>query len=145
MASINCCTLSGIIGKEPEERSTSDFSITRFSLAVKQSKKEAPTMWLDVTAFGKLAKFVLDYMHKGDRVAVVGRLEYREWTDEKGAKHTAYGVTANDVISIGSGSSQERPQERAKSETPRSYGRRETVNRPKETSSDIMGDEDLPF
>lgn len=145
MASINSCTLSGILGKEPEERSTSDFSITRFSLAVKQSKKDAPTMWLDVTAFGKLAKFVLDYMHKGDRVAVVGRLEYREWTDEKGAKRTAYGVTANDVISIGSGSSQERPQERAKSEAPRSYGRRETVNRPKETSSDIVGDEDLPF
>ena len=144
MASINCCTLSGIIGKEPEERSTSDFSITRFSLAVKQSKKDSPTMWLDVTAFGKLAKFVLDYMHKGDRVAVVGRLEYREWTDEKDAKHTAYGVTANDVISIGSGSSGS-SQERAQNETPLSYGRRETVNRPKETSSDIMGDEDLPF
>lgn len=127
-SSINTCTFSGIIGREPEERSTSDFSISRFSLAVKQQKKDAPTMWLDVTAFGKLAKFVLDYMHKGERVAVVGRLEYREWTDEKNAKHSAWGVNANEVISIGA------PAGNGQKSAPRS-----------ETASDIMGDEDLPF
>ena len=54
-------------------------------------------VYVDVVAYGALAKPVAEYMTQGRRVAVSGRLEYREWRDDSDGFRSKHEIVADNV------------------------------------------------
>jgi single-strand DNA-binding protein len=84
--------LIGNVGKDPEIRYTqAGDPIMSFSLATtetwegKQGKQEK-TEWHKIDVFGGLAKSLKDYITKGKKLFVEGKLVYDEWEDKSGNK-----------------------------------------------------------
>lgn len=100
----------GNLGREPEMRYTpSGQPVTSFSIASNRSyvntsgDKVDETIWFRVTAWGKLAETCNQYLHKGSKVLVEGRLTPdknggpRIWTNKDGQSAASYEITANTV------------------------------------------------
>jgi single-strand DNA-binding protein len=94
---MNSINLVGRLTRDPELRETKGAGMR---LAVprrpKNGEEQAP-VYVDVTAFGTLAENCGRYLQKGRRVAVAGRLEYSEWTDQRDGKHSEHEVIADQV------------------------------------------------
>lgn len=97
--SINQVTLMGRLTRDPEQRTTpSGKTVVRFSLAVDRQGSEDATDFFDVTAWEKLGELVVQYVTKGRRVLVQGRLRQDSWDDkESGKKRSRVEVVATDV------------------------------------------------
>ena len=102
--------ITGNLGRKPELRYLdSGSTVCDFSLAVKQWKKDAPTRWVKVTAWGKSAEFAGNFLDKGDKVVVFGRVEPPEMYDGKNGLTVIEKITSEDlevVSSKGSGQTQ---------------------------------------
>jgi single-strand DNA-binding protein len=98
---MNSINVVGRLTRDPELRTTEGGTeIAGMRLAVPRRLKggdQQPPVYVDVTAFGKLAETCAEYLGKGRRVAVSGRLEYSEWTDDDDAKHSKHEVVADQV------------------------------------------------
>ena len=97
--SINQVILMGRLTRDPETRTTtSGKTITSFSLAVDRGGQEDATDFFDVTAWEKLGELVNQYLSKGRRCLVQGRLRQDSWDDkETGKKRSKVEVVATDV------------------------------------------------
>lgn len=107
--SINQVILMGNLTRDPELRTTpSGQSVCSFSLAVNRSwqgqdgTQQDAVDYFDVTAWGKLGELVNQYMSKGRRCLVQGRLSQRSW-EQEGQKRSKVEVVANDVTFLDSG------------------------------------------
>lgn len=116
--SINTCAITGNLTRDPELRSTgSGTSILRIGVAVNERVKEGDTWtdranFFDVTVFGKRAESLSSLLHKGDKVAVSGRLRWRQWETPQGDKRSAVEVVADEIdLMKRSGSTAERVAE----------------------------------
>lgn len=80
----NVVVLMGNLVADPEIRATtSDKTVASFRIANNRRYGDTEkTTFADCTAFSATADFVADYMKKGSRVVVTGRLEMREWEDK---------------------------------------------------------------
>ncbi len=92
MSSVNKVILIGNLGKDPEMRYLpSGEAIANFSVATSEAwtdktsgdKKEA-TEWHRVVFFGRTAEVVGQYVKKGSKIYVEGRLQTRKWQDKEG-------------------------------------------------------------
>jgi len=89
---MNKVILLGRLTKDPEVRysqGAEPLAIARYSLAVnKRFKKqgEPDADFIPCVAFGKNAEFAEKYLHKGQQINVVGRLQVRSWDDNEGKK-----------------------------------------------------------
>lgn len=78
-----CCT--GRLGKDPELRYTnSGKAVCSLSVAVSGYNDE--TLWIRATAWDKTAEIANQYLKKGSRLALSGRLSEREWEKSDGTK-----------------------------------------------------------
>lgn len=66
-------------------------------LAVDRRDKEKGTDFFNITAFGKTAEFINNYMHKGSKIAVVGRLQSETYTDRNGNKVNSTSIIIDEV------------------------------------------------
>jgi single-strand DNA-binding protein len=89
--SLNKVQLIGNVGQEPEVRFTQDGRpIANLSIATsdtwndKQGQKQEKTEWHRVVVFGKLAEIIQQYVHKGSKLFIEGKLQTRKWTDNQG-------------------------------------------------------------
>lgn len=87
-------TVVGRLGRDPESRQLDGRTMTKFSVAVSDYKKN--TTWFNVTVFGKQADSCAQYLNKGSQVVVAGRFETFE-----GEKGTQLCINANDVQFVG--------------------------------------------
>ena len=101
--SLNQVTLMGNLTRDPELRQTPNGqSVCSFSLALNRSYKDASGEWkeatdyVDVVAWSNLGERVAQYVTKGRRVLVQGKLQSRSW-EQDGAKRSKVEVLANDV------------------------------------------------
>jgi single-strand DNA-binding protein len=101
--SVNQVMLMGNLTRDPELRQTPNGqSVVGFSLALNRSYKDQSGEWqeatdyIDVVAWGALAERVSQYMSKGRRCLVQGRLQSRSW-EQDGQKRSKVEVLANDV------------------------------------------------
>lgn len=101
--SVNQVIIMGNLTRDPELRQTpSGQSVVSFSLALNRSYKDQSGEWqeatdyIDVSAWGPLAERVSQYMTKGRRCLVQGRLQSRSW-EQDGQKRSKVDVLANDV------------------------------------------------
>lgn len=97
--SINQVILMGRLTRDPEVRTTSTGkTITSFSLAVDRGGQDDQADFFDVTAWEKLGELVSQYLTKGRRCLVQGRLRQDSWDDkETGKKRSKVEVVATDV------------------------------------------------
>ena len=72
-------------------------SMTRISLAVKRPFGDDETDFFDITVWGNSAENCAKYLHKGDKVAVVGRIQNRSYEDSKGNKKKITEIVAENV------------------------------------------------
>lgn len=123
--SINQVTLMGRLTRDPETRTTSTGkNITTFSLAVDRGGQDDKADFFDITAWEKLGDLVAQYLTKGRRAIVQGRMRQDTWDDkDTGKKRSKIEVVASDVTFLdgpsdgargqsgGSSSSAPRPQQ----------------------------------
>jgi len=97
--SINQVILMGRLTRDPEQRTTSTGkTIASFSIAVDRGGQEDAADFFNVTAWEKLGDLVIQYLAKGRRVLVQGRLRQDSWDDkETGKKQSRIEVVATDV------------------------------------------------
>lgn len=97
--SINQVILMGRLTRDPEQRTTtSGKTIANFSIAVDRGGQDDQADFFDVTAWEKLGELVVQYLAKGRRVLVQGRLRQDSWDDkETGKKRSKVEVVATDV------------------------------------------------
>lgn len=83
--SINVLVLVGHTGRDPELRFFASGScVCEFTLAVNRPPKDGQPqdpLWVSCKAWGKTAQVAGDYLRKGSKVALVGRLEIEQWSD----------------------------------------------------------------
>jgi single-strand DNA-binding protein len=95
--SINQVILMGRLTRDPEMRTTpSGKNVTSFSLAVDRAGQDDSADFFDITAWEKLGELVNQYLSKGRRCLVQGRLTYRQW-EQEGQKRSKVEVVATDV------------------------------------------------
>ncbi len=104
MAGINKVLLMGNLGRDPEVRYTqSGSAVANFSIATnrswkdKQGNRQEQTEWHNIVAWAGLAEFVQNYLKKGSRVFIEGRLQTRDWTDNQNVRHFKTEIVANDI------------------------------------------------
>ena len=96
---INQVILMGRLTRDPEQRTTtSGKTVTSFSLAVDRQGQDDQADFFDVTAWEKTGELVAQYLTKGRRCLVQGRLRQDSWDDkETGKKRSRVEVVAFDV------------------------------------------------
>lgn len=106
--SLNQVTLMGNLTRDPELRQTPNGqTVTNFSLALNRSYKDQSGEWqevtdyIDIVCWGPLAERVAQYLSKGRRCLVQGRLQSRSW-EQEGQKRNKVEVLASDVTFLDS-------------------------------------------
>ncbi len=100
MVSFNRVVLAGNLVRDPELRFTHNgVPVCSFSIAVNRvrSKKSEVVDFFNVSAWRELGETVANYKKKGDLILVEGRLQYRTWESQDGAKRSAVDVVADRV------------------------------------------------
>jgi single-strand DNA-binding protein len=102
---INHVVLVGRLTKDPEMRPlTSGSSVCGLRIACNAARRDADgnfqeqPNFFDVDVFGASAKNVNRYTRKGSRVAIDGRLQWREWETPGGEKRQAVSIVAETVL-----------------------------------------------
>ena len=145
---MNVICLLGRLTADPELRHTaSQVPVTSFTVAVDRAfqpkgsdKREAD--FIPVVAWRNTAEFICRYFHKGQRIALQGSLQSRQYTDKEGNKRTAYEVVADNVFFA------ESKQAKPSADVSAAHG----YDGPPDFSSagagdfeEIVGDDELPF
>ena len=104
--SVNKVTLLGNVGKDPEMRSTAGgTTVANFTLATSDRQKDAQGNWQDRTewhnlvAFTRTAEIVRDYVKKGSKLYIEGKIQTRSWDDkESGQKRYRTEIIVNELV-----------------------------------------------
>ena len=118
MANYNKVILMGNLTRDPELRhSPSGTAVLKFGLAVNrkfnvQGEAREETCFVDVTAFGKQAEIIQQYVHKGDPIHIDGRLNYSSWETQDGQKRNRLDVVLENFQLMGGRSSGDAQQGR---------------------------------
>lgn len=94
MSSLNKCTFIGNVGKDPEVKTMNGGDqVANFSLActdkwtAKNGEKKEKTEWVNIVIFGKLCKVVENYVKKGSKLYVSGKLRTRSYEKDGQTKY----------------------------------------------------------
>lgn len=105
--SLNKCMIIGNLGKDPEMRYTpSGQAVTQFSVACNRTYKDAQgerqeeTEWFRVVAWGQQAEFAAEYLRKGAKVYIEGRIQTRQWEGQDGQKRYTTELVANTIQNL---------------------------------------------
>jgi single-strand DNA-binding protein len=104
---INRVELLGRVGTEPELRRTqSGMAVVQLRLATdrrsRDESSEQQTDWHTVVCWDKQAEAVAQYVQKGERIYVSGRLNHHTWETDSGERRSRAEVHAHEVIFLGS-------------------------------------------
>ena len=151
--SVNKVILLGNVGKDPDIKVLpSGQPVANFSIATSERYKDQQgnwqdrTEWHNLTAYGKLAEIVRDYVKKGNKLYAEGRLTTRSWDDkESGKKVYRTEIVVGDISLLsgrgedgGSGGYQQRSSNTA------SFDQRPAGGDDYAHSTEIT-DDDIPF
>lgn len=131
MASLNKVLLIGNVGTEPEMRFTPNGKpVTSFRIATNRvftapdGERKRETEWFTVVTWSKLAESCNQFLTKGKRVYVEGRLRTRTWEGQDGQRRSQAEVVADRVLFL---------------------DRRALASLPAEGTGEEIEPEDLPF
>ena len=143
---LNSVQLIGHLGKDPELKySASGNPVCNLSLATdegytdKDGNKVEKAEWHRLVAYQRLAETCGQYLHKGSKVYVSGKLQTRKWQDQSGQDRYTTEVVANRVLFL-DGKGQDQSQ--GKPQAPRTA---EPNNNGPAFPSETGGMDDVPF
>jgi len=150
--SVNKVILLGNVGKDPELRSTGGGTmVANFTLATSDRFQDAQGNWQDRTewhnlvAFKRLAEIVRDYVKKGSKLFVEGKIQTRSWDDkETGAKRYRTEIIVND-LSLLSGRDDSSAGGYSRSAGTSNTDQRQPASQDDFSQSTEISDEDIPF
>lgn len=107
MKSVNKVILLGNLGKDPELRYTSaGVAVATFSLATSERWKDQAgevqerTQWHNLVAWRKLAEISSEYLKKGSKAYIEGRLQYRTYDDKNGVKRFVTEIVIDNLVML---------------------------------------------
>jgi single-strand DNA-binding protein len=105
--SLNKAMIIGNLGRDPEMRYTpGGQAVTQFTVAVNRNYKgqngewQEETEWFRVVVWGQQAERAAEYLRKGNKVYIEGRLQTRQWEDKDGQKRYTTELVANQVTNL---------------------------------------------
>jgi len=153
--SVNKVILLGNVGKDPEIRSTPGGTmVASFTLATSDRQKDAQGNWQDRTewhnlkAFNRTAEIIRDYVKKGSKLYIEGKITTNSWDDkETGQKRYRTEILVNDLSLLsgrdeGSGSGYSRS---SGSGSTASFDQRPPAGSDDYAQSAEISDDDIPF
>jgi single-strand DNA-binding protein len=147
--SLNKAMIIGNLGRDPEMRYTANGqAVTQFTVAVNRNYKDSSgewkeeTEWFRVVAWGPLAERTAEYLRKGRKVYVEGRLQTRSWEGQDGQKRYTTELIASTVTAL-----DPRPREEGGETPSRQPSSAGTPAGAAEASEDFGADDlgELPF
>ena len=87
-------TAHGNLGRDPELKEVGSSQVASFSIAARTGKDQ--TTWIDCSVWGKRAETVMQYLHKGDRVTVVGSGRIRTFDKKDGSEGKSLELNVSD-------------------------------------------------
>ena len=109
----NKVQLIGNLGMDPSMKELNNGqTVTKFSLATsdtykdKDGKKVTETQWHNLIVWGKAAQVAGNYLQKGSRIAVEGKLVNRSYEDKEGNKRYITEIVVNDFMMLNSSKSE---------------------------------------
>ena len=162
---VNKVILIGNVGADPELRYTpSGAGVTNFNLATNESwtdksgQQQEQTEWHRIVVWGKLAEICNQYLRKGSKVYIEGRLQTRSWEGQDGQKRYTTEVVAREMQFLDSRAAgaagtdgaapydQGGPTQPASAPpAPRQQGEAKSSDRSPEPPPFSGADDDLPF
>lgn len=118
MSDLNVVSVTGRVGKVELKYTQGGKAILEMSIAVGGSKKingqwEKTTTWLRTSQWDQSAERLSKMINKGDRIAVSGQLEVREYERKEGGKGTSVEIAFSEIVLLGG-----KPGERQQSDGP---------------------------
>lgn len=156
MSGINKVILIGNLGADPEIRATqSGDSVATLRIATSETWKDKQTgermertEWHRVILWRRLAEIAQQYLHKGSKVYIEGKLQTRAWTDQSGQNRYTTEIVGNELQMLDGrpADGAERPRDSAgyggSAESPRAQA--PAQSRPPEPPHEVF-DDDIPF
>ena len=132
----------------------------KFKSQTGEQKEEV--CFVDITFFGRSAEVANQYLRKGSKILVEGRLIFDQWVDQNGQKRSKHGVSVDTMQMLGSKdnpdyetntgqsnanpiSEPNRPEESRVNTTQQTYNPSHTPVQPQEIPSIDIEEEDIPF
>jgi single-strand DNA-binding protein len=157
--SVNKVTLLGNVGKDPEIRSTpSGVMVANLTLATSDRQKDAQGNWQDKTewhnlkAFNRTAEIVRDYVKKGSKLYIEGKITTNSWDDkESGQKRYKTEILVNELVLLsgreeGAGGQGGYARAASSSSSAASFDQRPTAAAHDDfAQSAEISDDDIPF
>jgi single-strand DNA-binding protein len=97
---LNTVSLIGRLAADPITRQTSAGVVVSFRVAVQRPTKDKAADFFNVSAFGKTAEYVSNYVAKGRLVVINGRLEVNSYKNKEGVDVQSVQVVANTVNAL---------------------------------------------
>ena len=154
--SVNKVILLGNVGKDPEIRSTGGGTmVANFTLATSDRQKDAQGNWQDRTewhnlvAFQRTAEIVRDYVKKGTKLYIEGKIQTRSWDDkESGQKRYRTEIIVNDLSLLSGrdeGAGAGGYSRGSGSGSTASFDQRQPAGQDEYAQSAEISDDDIPF
>lgn len=149
--SVNKATLIGNVGKDPEVKFLpSGSAVANFTLATSERFKDKGgefqerTEWHNLVAYQRLAEIIRDYVKKGSKLYVEGRIQTRSWDDQQsGQKRYRTEIVVNDLVLLsGRGEGESGGHSRSSGS---SYDQRQSAGSDDLVQSTEITDDDIPF
>lgn len=144
---MNQVILSGRLVKDAElKRTASNLAIVSFTLAISEyntTTKQKEVQFIDCVLFGKRGESLEKYVHKGEYIIVIGKIERKTYKTNDNKNHSVYRVKVEDFefVPKGSGNSKEENPTNAILSLEDARPQEEVPLQPIED----LTDEDLPF
>lgn len=93
---MNNVILMGRLTRDPElQYSNNGTAFSKFSIAVPRDFKREETDFINCLAFGKTAEIIAEYLSKGKRIAIVGRIQTGSYNNKEGQRVNTFEVVAD--------------------------------------------------
>lgn len=115
---INKVILIGNLGQDPEVRyMPQGGAVANFTIATSESwtdkatnEKKEQTEWHRIVIYNRLAEIAGQYLRKGSKVYIEGKLKNRKWTDKEGVERYTTEILANELQMLDALPQQAQPQ-----------------------------------
>ena len=147
MRGVNKVILVGVLGRDPETKTfPNGGSLTQFSIATSESwtdkntgERKEQTEWHRIVANNRLGEIAQQYLKKGSKVYIEGKLKTRQWTDQNGQDRYTTEISANELQMLDSKGDSNNQQQQGYAQPKPQPKPQQPANKP----ADL--DDDLPF
>ena len=152
MRGVNKVILVGTLGRDPETKTfPNGGSLTQFSIATSESwtdkntgERKENTEWHRIVASNRLGEIAQQYLKKGSKVYIEGKLKTRQWTDQNGQERYTTEISANELQMLDSKGDSNYQQNQSQN-TQQGYAQTKPQAQPTAGGGTSDLEDDLPF